>query len=223
MSLRTVFATLTASLAIHAVVGYTLYLPWSPQYRSPEKPIMISYMRPENTAAAVLPAPKMDSSKKVIEKRIQRIPAKARVSMMLRQAALPAGNMPAAAMTPRNKDQAPSFLPKPKTGAELMADPKKSRMFVSYFGLVKDRIHEVLLEKYDHAGDSPGSVSLSFVLGSDGSLEKIFVNEKESHASAFLKTLAVECLKEAAPFTSFPKDLESRQIAFSLTVYFDET
>ncbi len=212
MSLKPVFAALTTSLAIHAAVGYSLVLPGARQSPFPEKPIMISYVNPEKTPASVLTAPRKDSSKKVIEKRMQRIPVKERVSMTLRQAALPAGNLPAAV----------SNLPKPKTGAELMADPKKSRLFVSYFGLVKDRIHEVLREKYNRAGASPGSVSLSFVLGFDGKLEKVFVNEKESHADAFLKNLAVECLREAAPFVSFPKDLDSRQIAFSLTVYFDE-
>lgn len=109
-----------------------------------------------------------------------------------------------------------------KTGADLMANPKTRGLFTDYFGSVKARIQQKLREKCEGRSIGRGSVQLSFVLTSEGRLHKVYVMDRNSAADGELKELAIESLRESAPFTDFPTDFNARQIAFNLTVYFDE-
>lgn len=109
-----------------------------------------------------------------------------------------------------------------KSGADLMANPKTRGLFADYFSLVKSRIQEKLRQKCQGRKIGSGSVELAFVLQSNGHLQKVFVMERRSQADPQLKNLAIESLRESAPFEGFPKDFNARQIAFNLTVYFDD-
>ena len=65
-------------------------------------------------------------------------------------------------------------------------------------------------------------VSLVFVLNADGSVQNASIAQAETHASNPLQNYSLNCLQAAAPFGSFPKELSASQIAFTVTVYFDE-
>ncbi len=125
----------------------------------------------------------------------------------------PAQPLPPAAAVP---------VAKTKTSAELIADPQKGKVFVSYFSLVKEKIHKTLRDHYGASGVESGSVCLYFVLNSSGKLQKGVVVEKGSDAGEPLKVLAMQCLHESAPFAAFPKSLAVENIAFNVTVFFGE-
>lgn len=110
----------------------------------------------------------------------------------------------------------------PKTSSELLTDPVQGKIFVGYFGEVKHQIQEMLAKKYASRAIGYGSVYLFFVLDSRGELEKISVVDKLSTADEYLRALAIQCLKEAAPFGNFPKDLQIPRISFNVTVFFEE-
>lgn len=109
-----------------------------------------------------------------------------------------------------------------KTGADLMANPQTRGLFTDYFGQVKSRIQQKLREKCAGRDMGQGSVDLAFILLADGRLHKVYVMERTSSADSQLKQLAIQSLRESAPFVDFPADFNARQIAFNLTVYFDE-
>jgi outer membrane biosynthesis protein TonB len=123
--------------------------------------------------------------------------------------------------TPSGTAQKPAGIVT-KTGADLMANPETRGLFADYFGTVKARIQQKLREKCAGREVGRGSVDLAFILLADGRLHKVYVMDRSSNADSQLKQLAIESLRESAPFVDFPSDFNARQIAFNLTVYFDE-
>lgn len=111
----------------------------------------------------------------------------------------------------------------PKTSHDFMSNPQQGKVFISYFAEVKEKIHRVFRKRYERKeGSSEGVVCLSFVLNADGSLGSYGVVSDQTRASDTLKNFSVNCLKSAAPFGNFPKELNAPQIAFTVTIYFDE-
>ena len=110
---------------------------------------------------------------------------------------------------------------RPRTSAEMLADPQKGKIFVSYFSEVKRKIQETLHARYARKYSGQGNVTLLFVLNAEGRLEKVVVADQESVWDPTLRDLAMQCLREAAPFGAFPQDLGKGRIAFNLTVYFE--
>ena len=109
------------------------------------------------------------------------------------------------------------------TSAELIADPVKGSIFVGYFGQVKKKIQNTVFQKAGRNLYGRGNVCLGFVLGADGKLEHLTVLSKGTDADDSMKELAVQCIKDSAPFGDFPKDLGPRHIYFNITIFFDGT
>lgn len=110
----------------------------------------------------------------------------------------------------------------PQTSAEILTDPVRGKIFVGYFGNVKHAIQDLLVKKYAKRAIGHGSVYLFFVLNDSGALEKISVVDKESTADEYLRELAVQCVRDAAPFGNFPQSLGTDRISFNVTIYFEE-
>ncbi len=109
-----------------------------------------------------------------------------------------------------------------QTSSELLTDPVKGKIFVGYFGSVKHSIQDLLMSKYSKKSIGHGSVCLFFVLNDKGALERVSVVDKESTGDEYLRELAVQCLRDAAPFGAFPSSLGADRISFSVTIYFEE-
>ena len=200
------------SASLHAFVWYSVGV--SPMFRQAHtEPIEISYVE---YVAKIKPAAVPQAPPKVV-----RSPAKPTAAPVKPTSAAkkvvrylpPAPSLPLVAVTP---------VAKTKTSAELIADPQKGKIFVSYFSLVKEKIHQTLRDHYGVSGVESGSVCLYFVLDSSGKLQKGVVVEKDSDAGESLKVLAMQCLHESAPFAAFPKSLAAENIAFNVTVFFGE-
>ncbi len=108
----------------------------------------------------------------------------------------------------------------PKNSAEILADPKKGKIFVEYFTEVRRKIQETLSVRYAHRYSVRGGVALGFVLNSRGFLEKVAVLTKGTDGDARLQELATQCLRESAPFGAFPPELGADRIAFNVTLFF---
>ena len=109
----------------------------------------------------------------------------------------------------------------PKTGVEMLADPKKGKIYLSYFGQMKKKIQKTLLERFARRTSGKGNVTLLFVVNSEGFLEKVSISPKDAREDEMLRDMAVQCLQEAAPFGAFPPDLGSDRLAFTVTFLFD--
>ena len=106
---------------------------------------------------------------------------------------------------------------------ELLADPQKGKIFLDYFGLIKQRVRRAVEKRYPGERLGRGDVSLIFVLKSDGAVVNVFTVEKGSSADELMTDFAVRCVKDCSPFPHFPKALGMDRISFNLSILFDET
>jgi len=105
---------------------------------------------------------------------------------------------------------------------ELALDPKTGRIFVDYFARIKDKIGRTAKKEYLWRQEETGEVTLLFILGSDGRLKRSSVVEVMSGGSAGLEAIALDGLRQSAPFESFPDQLGVGQISFKVTVCFGD-
>ncbi|MCG3176401.1 MAG: hypothetical protein MOGMAGMI_01350 [Candidatus Omnitrophica bacterium] len=110
-----------------------------------------------------------------------------------------------------------------RTSAELLADPVRGRVFVAYFSDLKERIQQVVRRKYESSGAAGGRVALYFIVNASGELEAVTVVSAETVAPAELRELAKRCVREAAPFGTFPESLKLERVSFNLAISFEAT
>lgn len=107
-----------------------------------------------------------------------------------------------------------------KKSSELLMDPDKGALFLDYYTRIREKIHDIVERRFRARNVGGGTVELLFVLRSDGTLEHASVSD-DSEAAGTVRSFAIGCLKEAAPFGSFPRELGVSRIAFNLTVLFE--
>ncbi len=208
---------LILSVALHGAAAYSLYgRSVAPEHPGPdpEKLIQISYVEPRVEPKVVFkkelpPAPKLPV----------KIPTPARLASppkVLSKSKV-AGFSVARALPP-----APSPASEMRSSADLLNDPQKGKAFSGYFAQVKDKIHRVLAKRYAAGESGEGKVVLYFVLNPNGELESVDALPRQSDAEKPMQRLAVECVKEAAPFGEFPKDLALERISFNVTIHFED-
>ena len=225
-SFKTVLVSLSASVVLHAAIGIALGKPILGERPNLSQPIQIDYLqvekkslpRPQKEAVTVvkkkrgIPVPKM-TAKEEAEKKAQPSDFQKFIAQKLKKQELELARL--------TSERSEAKAAKPKTSAEIMADPQKGKVFVGYFSDVKKKIQGTLIERYAHRYSGRGSVTLAFVLNSHGRIEKVIVASKDEQADEMLQDLAVQCLRDSAPFGDFPQDLGSQRIAFNVTIFFD--
>ena len=204
MSFRPITTFLIASLVAHAAFAVSVYLPlWNDQ-ASKDGTVMISYV------AETKPVPE---EKRELSRRLRK-----QLSLARRAVKEPVVKSPA----PRRESQSkPSVSLIGESGA-LLRDPKKGKVFAGYFGQIKERIGKTIRRRYSEELAGRGDVSLVFVLRADGSLEDVAVRKQERQPEIIAEDFAVQCVRNAAPFRPFPKELGLIKIYFSVTLLFDE-
>ena len=197
--MRNFLGALGISLALHFAVVMPFYAAWARNRQIKEELMEIDYVRGVGVSRARQPAtphsapvskPKVQASTQ--PRKQETVPAKV--------ASPPAveASSESAAKTSR----------KPATGADLLADPQTGKVFIGYFNVLKRKIDQTVRRDYERAEMvGKGSVTLFFVLNSDGSLAAASALDGQSDAGLLAKDFAVQCLKKASPFDSFPKEL----------------
>ncbi|HTL69863.1 MAG TPA: hypothetical protein VL404_01085 [Candidatus Eisenbacteria bacterium] len=173
-----------------------------PEFKKPAKIPTVSEAKAANRAAAS-PAPVLTAEPRAASPAVM---AEARRAV------------PAKAADPAPRPSAPVVA----KASDLLAEPKKARIFVGYFGGIREKINDLVRRRYSRENAGEGTVTLYFVLRSDGRLERAGVLDRQSDCPASVKEFAVKCLRDAAPFDPFPAGLEADRIAFNLTVLFQD-
>lgn len=217
-------AALAFSASIHGLIGYSFWATGGITNPVPSKdpiPIQISYVPAEAPPPKPIeyPKPRPASKKKKVEipaelpavKSQPKLPAEAKAAARQLSSKTPA---PAPAASP-----APEAAP--KTASDFMGDPEKGKVFLGYFGQLKEKIQLNLRRRYNGGGEM-GVVTLFFVLNPDGTLVRSSVAAQRSDAGPDLQRVALDSLKRSAPFGAFPKELGKGAVAFSLKVFFDD-
>ena len=226
---------LCASLGLHAVMGWSIARHWQGGPVSSSEPIQIVYSEPRTASVkAAIPVKKPVSAPK---KKLQGIPVprsektaemapspepsdfEKKLNEKIRQQQNLLAKMDSPAPV---KETAPAVR-RPRSSAEVLADPQKGKIFVGYFTDVKRKIQDTFSSRFAHRYSSRGGVELGFVVNSQGFLEKIAVLPKGTNGNERLQELAIQCLRESAPFGQFPPELRSDpSITFSIVLYFED-
>ncbi len=215
--LKTVLIPVFLSLGVHAVMGWSIGQQWQAELPSGPQTVQISYPETPIKAGAV-------------KKKLKGIPVP-RMPLPGRQAGIEPEPLKSVEPTDfqrqletklkKQRAALSKLSAEPVTGAEIMADPQKGKLFISYFSDVKKKIQKTLIDRFSKRHSARGSVTLVFVLSSKGFVEKVSVLPKGTQGAAELHDLAVRCLRESAPFGSFPPELGSDPVAFNVTIFFD--
>ena len=215
MPFKTTFLLLTASLALHALV-VSFYAPgW--QQKDPTDPFVdISYVHyakevPHDVIPQIKYPPVVKNQSRTQNPNPEMIPRPRAVENRQEESA------PAA---PVALPPAGSF--KVRKSEEFLTDPHKGKVFLNYFGLIKQRVRRAVEKKYSSERMGRGSVSLMFILKSTGAVVNVFVVEKDSSVDEVMKDFAVRCVQDCSPFPHFPKELGMDRVSFNLSILFDE-
>lgn len=96
---------------------------------------------------------------------------------------------------------------------------RASQGYINYYQHIRESIRQSLKSHYKNIS-AKGEVALIFILTSDGALAAIDVDEAKSVRDPSLVRIAIESVKESAPFPPFPKELSVPKISFDLAISF---
>ena len=136
----------------------------------------------------------------------------------------------AAAKKVRKAEQEPRQMTalkdaKEKTFARVVEeeqDDAKKATYISYYRAVREKIREWADRNYPKNKKlAEGEVFLSFIVTSSGELLQVMVVDEKSVASRFLRNIAINSIRDASPFPSFPKGIGHYQITFNVIISFE--
>ena len=218
MPFKTTALAFMASLAAHAILATSFYLPLWEGKDSADQLVEISYVHYTPKPSAPKPPQIKYSPMAKPARQVKGMSAPAREIPRAPEVRV---SVPMGRSTAANSTKVSAFAV--KNSEEILTDPQKGKIFLNYFGLVKQRVRRSVEKKYSGEPVGRGDVSLMFVLKSDGAVVNVFVVEKDSSADELMKDFAIRCVKDCSPFPHFPKELGMERISFNLSILFDES
>lgn len=91
--------------------------------------------------------------------------------------------------------------------------------YISYYQIVREKIRRAAYQNYTHS--EVGKVYLSFIISNDGYLKEIRLVEEKSSTSPYLREIALQSIKDASPYPTFPKELDYLQLSFNVVISFE--
>jgi len=105
----------------------------------------------------------------------------------------------------------------PVIKAEKITNPR----YLNYHELIRNKIKNRAYFYVDDPDFETGEVYLTFILSSQGELQRVKVIENETKANDFLRAVGIRSIKESGPFPSFPKELEYPELTFNVVISFE--
>ena len=111
-----------------------------------------------------------------------------------------------------------------KIGLESVMDNKEmnrinSPSYISYYQIIREKIRRCAYQSYTR--QDAGEVYMSFVISLNGELNDLKVVDEKSVRNDYLRSIALQSVKEASPYPAFPKDLEYPQLSFNVIISFE--
>lgn len=103
----------------------------------------------------------------------------------------------------------------PPIKSEKISNP----VYLNYYQLVRSKIKERAYVNYTEL--NAGKVYVTFIIESKGDLKQIKLIEEKTSADKYLKEISLQSVKEAAPFSPFPKDLNYPELTFNISISFE--
>jgi len=96
----------------------------------------------------------------------------------------------------------------------------KTPEYKSYYQLIREKIRRFAYYNYKKLQE--GEVFLTFSLTPQGELADVAINEQKSSNDEYLRDIALNSIKDAAPFPDFPEKLKNNQkLAFNVIISFE--
>lgn len=103
---------------------------------------------------------------------------------------------------------------------QIFKASEEKSLYLDYYQSIREKIRSVANDNY-YNYSKQGEVYLSFILESNGNLKNVRLFEYKSSSDHTLRTIALDSVKEASPFSAFPKGLNQKQLSFNLTISFE--
>ena len=217
MPFKMTVLSLAASLALHALAVTSFYVPVWQNHDTPSQSVEISYVR---YPKEIPPAPPQIKYLPVVKN--VRLSEEIRVFPKEMPHSLGAQLEASVEKFALDHSVKASSLAV-NNGEEFLTDPQKGKIFLNYFGQVKQRTRRAVEKGYARERPGRGEVTLMFVLKADGAVVKVFPVDENSSADEPMKDFAVRCVRECSPFPHFPKGLGMERISFNLSILFGES
>jgi TonB family protein len=95
---------------------------------------------------------------------------------------------------------------------------QNSSAYMNYYRMIREKIRKKAYQRYQ--GQNQGKIYLNFNVTKNGDLQAINIG-KQSVKKLKLKKIALDSIRDSAPFPPFPKELESySQLQFNISIYF---
>ena len=99
--------------------------------------------------------------------------------------------------------------------------PKEDQaLYVNYYQSIRGRIREFVVDNYPRFV-AYGEVCLRFVLLSNGKLKELTVVVERSSPNNLLQKIAKKSVRQASPFSAFPKGLNQAELSFNVIISFE--
>ena len=101
-------------------------------------------------------------------------------------------------------------------------DDAKKATYISYYRAVREKIKQYADRNYlRNRRLGEGEVFLSFVVASSGELLQVKVVTERSVDDPLLRNIGMNSIRDASPFSSFPKGMSQYQITFNVIIAFE--
>jgi len=101
-------------------------------------------------------------------------------------------------------------------------DNAKKATYISYYRSVREKIRYYADKSYlRERSTGQGEVFLSFVVASSGELLQVRIIEARSVEDSLLRNIAINSIRDASPFPSFPAGMNQYQITFNVIISFE--
>ena len=93
--------------------------------------------------------------------------------------------------------------------------------YMSYHEQIRDKIRNRANFYVNDSNFASGEVYLTFIVSSDGDLMQVKVIHEKTRANAYVRSVGLRSIKEAAPFPRFSRDLDYPELTFNVLISFE--
>lgn len=105
----------------------------------------------------------------------------------------------------------------PMLSSEKITNPK----YLNYNERIRNRIKNRAYFYIDDPDFGNGEVYLTFVISSDGALQKVKIINDKTKANNYLRSVGLRSIEDSAPFPPFPSDLRYPELTFNIVISFE--
>lgn len=220
MKISALPGALALSLIVHTAVFSVFSLPGSP-LKAPAEPIKMIEVAYVGISAVEKKTPVPEDNRPT-ESKIPQLPGLSEIVSKEKPFAAATKLARKETLQPFTKEETlikKTTVSMPNIPGEIFKTPE----YKSYYQMIREKIRRYAYTNYDNIREKQeGEVYLTFILGADGGLLELTINDKKSTVNASLRSVAERSVRNAAPFPALPEKLRlNKKMSFSVIITFE--